>query len=468
MNLVNPGSDAPSVESLFSRGRRALSIGAVGLCSMLAFEAIGVAAGMPAIAAALDGVPLYALAFAGTLAGSVVAMVWSGPECDRHGPRRSMVGGMLLFALGLLMAGFAGSMAMLVAGRIVQGLGVGALGVALYVAVARTLPQALHPRLFALFSTAWVVPAIIGPAISGWIVDHLGWRWLFLGIAVLLPPTAALILPPLRGANEPDPIADRSLRVLPWALMASVCCITLTISATAGRWTPLVVVASLGAIVLAAMRLLPAATLRLGRGLPAVIALRGLNSAAFFLCEAFVPLWLHQQRGWSITAAGFALTGGALSWSLGSHLQSRITDDATRQAWLSRGCLLLSTGVAVCGITILGVLPDWAMLAAWATAGLGMGLSFPMLGVLILKLAPRPQQGTYSSALQLSAALCTSAALAAGGLMFSLLLASMPVQAFASVFTLATLLAATAWTGAARVGSLDVGGFPANRGARSA
>lgn len=433
-----------SSSSLFSRERRALSIGAVGLCSMIAFEAIGVAAGMPAVAAALDGVSMYALAFAGTLAGSVVAMVWSGRDCDQHGPLRSMLGGMLLFAVGLLLAGFAGSMTTLVAGRIVQGLGVGALGVALYVAVAHTLPGELHPRLFALFSTAWVVPAVIGPAISGWVVDHLGWRWLFLGIAALLVPTAALILPPLRNTSERGATIARSWSVLPWALLASICCIALAVSASAGRWTMAVVVVSLFAIGLAAKALLPIGTMTLARGLPTVIALRGMNSAAFFLCEAFVPLWLHQQRGWSITAAGVALTGGALSWSLGSHLQSRITDEAARQAWLARGCLLLAGGIAACGITVTGVLPDWTMLAAWSIVGLGMGLSFPMLGVLTLKLAPRRQQGTYSSALQLGAALCTSTALATGGLVFSLLITTMPTPAFASVFSLAALFAVTA------------------------
>lgn len=448
-------SDTPTTRphsnsSLFSREYRSLSIGAVGLCSMIAFEAIGVAAGMPAVAAALDGISLYALAFAGTLAGSVVAMVWSGRDCDRHGPFRSMMIGMLFFAVGLLMAGLAESMTVLVAGRIVQGLGVGALGVALYVATARALPQELHPRLFALFSSAWVVPAIIGPAISGWIVEHLGWRWLFLAILLLLLPTAALILPPLRGENEPAVAAPRSWRTLPWALLASISSVALAVSADTGAWMPVIVVASLAAVILAAAQLLPSGTLRMVRGLPTVIALRGLNSSAFFLSEAFVPLWLHQQRGWSITAAGVALTGGALSWSLGSHLQSRMTLDATRHTWLGRGCLLLLVGIVVCLLTVLGLLPEWCMVIGWSITGLGMGLSFPMLGVLTLKLAPRSQQGTYSSALQLSSALATSAALAAGGVMFSLLQAETPMQAFVCVYGLAALLAAMAWMNSKR------------------
>ncbi|MGB0135245.1 MAG: MFS transporter [Dokdonella sp.] len=436
--------------SLFSAEYRNLSIGAVGLCSMIAFEAIGVAAGMPAVAGALDGLPLYALAFAGTLAGSVVAMVWSGRDCDRHGPFRSMTVGMFLFAVGLLLAGLAESMATLVLGRVVQGFGVGALGVALYVATARTLPQELHPRLFALFSTAWVVPAIVGPAISGWIVEHWGWRWLFLGILVLLLPTAALILPPIRGEREASNSQGPTGRLFHWALLASIGCLALSVSGYAKEWMPVAALTSLAALVLAANRLLPEGTLRLARGLPTIIALRGINASAFFLSEAFVPLWLHEQRGWSITAAGMALTGGALCWSLGSHLQSRMTLEATRQQWLQRGCLLLLLGISTCIGAVLGLMPEWSILIGWSITGFGMGVSFPMFGVLTLKLAPRELHGTYSSALQLANALFTGATLAAGGLIFSLLQANSPIQAYLCVYLLAALLAAISWTASRR------------------
>lgn len=442
---MRTASDAPSDLTLFSPAWRNISIGSIGLCSMLAFEAIGVAAGMPAVAAALDGMAWYALAFASTMAGSVVAMVWSGLDCDRHGPFRSMTGGMLLFALGLLLAGLAGAMPVLILGRIIQGFGIGSLGVALYVATARALPAALHPRLFAMFSSAWVVPAVIGPAISGTIVEHIGWRWLFLGILLLLLPTAALILPALRRRNEPEVTAAPPRRALRWAWLAAASSVGLALSANAGSMAPIAVFVALCAIALAATRLLPAGTLRLARGLPTVIAMRGLNASAFFLCEAFVPLWLHQERGWSITAAGLALTGGALSWSLGSHLQSRVTDEARRQNLLGRGCLLLCLGIAISGATVLQWLPDGMLLVGWSIAGLGTGVSLPMLGVLTLKLAPRAQQGTYSSALQLCAALCTGATLATGGVLFSLLHASTPLLAYASVFVLAVVLAIVAW-----------------------
>lgn len=443
---MNSAVNTESDESLFAPAWRNLNIGTIGLCSMMAFEAIGVAAGMPAVATALDGMPLYALAFASTLAGSVVAMVWSGLDCDRNGPFRSMAGGLLFFAAGLLLAGLAGSMCTLIFGRIIQGLGIGALGVALYVSAARALPARLLPRLFAMFSSAWVVPAVIGPAISGYIVEALGWRWLFLGILLLLLPTTALILPPLHRAKEPSVNVKAKKRepALMWALLAATSCVGLSLSGIAKNWAPFIVVVTVAVLLTSAARLMPTGTLRLASGLPAVIALRGLIASAFFLCEAFVPLWLHLERGWSISASGLALTSGALSWSIGSHLQSRITLELKRRAWLSYGGLMLCIGIVISGLTVMKFCPDWMLLIGWSISGLGVGLSLPMLGVLTLKLAPKEQQGTYSSALQLSAAICTSAVLAVGGVLFSLLQRPSPLLAYVSVFVFATLLASLA------------------------
>jgi len=75
--------------SLFGRGLLAASLGAIALVSLMAFEAMALAAAMPAIAAALDGLRWYALAFGGMLATSVFGMVLAGRSCDRDGPLRA-------------------------------------------------------------------------------------------------------------------------------------------------------------------------------------------------------------------------------------------------------------------------------------------------------------------------------------------------------------------------------------------
>ena len=72
-----------------------------------------------------------------------------------------------MFVLGLLIAGTAGTMPVLVAGRLVQGLGGGGLTVALYVVIARVYPPVLHPKIFAAFSAAWVIPVAGGAVRRG-------------------------------------------------------------------------------------------------------------------------------------------------------------------------------------------------------------------------------------------------------------------------------------------------------------
>ena len=90
---------------LFASGRRGLSIGSIALISMIAFEAMAVVTAMPAVALALNGLPLFALAFGGTLATSVIGMVGAALHADRHGPLAAMSVGLALFAAGLVMAG---------------------------------------------------------------------------------------------------------------------------------------------------------------------------------------------------------------------------------------------------------------------------------------------------------------------------------------------------------------------------
>ncbi|MBH1594378.1 MFS transporter, partial [Stenotrophomonas maltophilia] len=194
----------PAETSILSARYRATTLGMVALVSLHAFEALAVAAAMPTVAAALDGLRLYALAFGGTLATSVIGMTLAGLWADRHGPARPLWWGLACFVLGLLLAGLATHMGILVAGRLLQGLGAGAISVSLYVMVGRTYPEPLRPKVFAAFSAGWVVPSMIGPAASGLIVQHLGWRWVFLAVPLLALP-AALLLRPALSRRPPSP-----------------------------------------------------------------------------------------------------------------------------------------------------------------------------------------------------------------------------------------------------------------------
>ena len=439
-------------DSLFSRQRAGASVGAVALVSLLAFEAMAVAAAMPAIAAALDGIGLYALAFGGMLATSVLGMVLAGRSCDRHGAWRATAAGLAVFFAGLLLAGFANGMGLLVTGRIVQGLGAGMLGVALYVGMGQVVPPVLHPRLFALMAAAWVLPGLVGPLLAATLVEHLGWRSVFLVVALAVPLTAALLLPAFgrlgRPNAAPGPRGDNR-GPLAWAVLAAAGALMLhgagTPQAAGWRW-PLLAAGAVGAA-WAARHLLPAGSLRAAPGLPAVIALRGLLASTFASAEVFIPLYLTREAGWSLAQAGGVLSAAAVTWSAGSAVQARITEPLQRQRALQGGFALVAGGLLVVIAPSALAAPPWLVVLGWPLVGFGIGLSFPMLSVLTLKLSAQGEQGRNASALQLSDALCSSAVLALCGALFNAALERGPL-AYAGVLSLSLLLAlAGAWLG---------------------
>ena len=186
-------SDAAGDGGLLSPALRATTIGALALVSLHAFEALALTTVMPTIARDLHGESLYAMAFTATLAAGIVSIVWSGNLADRRGPRPPLVLGLILFALGLVGAGLAPTMPVLVAARVVQGLGAGMTSTALYVLVTRIYPPRLHTAILAGFSAAWVVPSIAGPFVAGVIAQTIGWRWVF-GLAIVVLVGAALLL----------------------------------------------------------------------------------------------------------------------------------------------------------------------------------------------------------------------------------------------------------------------------------
>ena len=93
-------------------------------------------------------------------------------------------------------------MPILVGARFIQGLGAGTIPPIAYVAIGRTLPEPLRPRMFATLSTAWVLPGVIGPAIAGTVGEILGWRYVFLGLLPLIALAGALTLGALRDRGR--------------------------------------------------------------------------------------------------------------------------------------------------------------------------------------------------------------------------------------------------------------------------
>lgn len=421
MSIDAPAALAlPDETSILSLRYRATTLGMVALVALVAFEALAVAAAMPTVAQALDGLRLYALAFGGALATSVIGMTVAGRLCDQQGPARPLWLGLAFFLSGLVLAGLAPRMGVLVAGRLLQGIGIGAISVSLYVLVARTFPEPLRPKVFAAFSAGWVVPSLIGPGLSGLIVQYVGWRWVFLAVPVLALPAALLLVPALRASRQ-DVRKDAATRpVVRWAVGAALAALLLYLGGQQqGAAAVLPMTFALVALLACGQRLLPSGTLRLRSGLPSVIALRGIAASAFFGAEAFLPLLLQRQRGLSPLWAGVALSLGALGWFSGSWLQGHQRHGWSRGQLLQAGSWMMCSGLLVTSLTLQDGVPLPLALLGWSLTGLGMGLVYPSLSVLTLSLSAPHEQGANSSALQLSEGLAVATTLALSGSLFA-------------------------------------------------
>ena len=429
---------------------RLVTIAVIALITIIAFEAMAVSTAMPVVAAELHAVKSYGLAFSIMLTAELLGTVLSGVWSDRRGPFQVLVVGQVLFALGCVVAGLAGSFGVLLVGRAVAGLGGGLNVVALYVVAGRVYPESVRPRVFSWTSAAWVLPSLIGPPIAGWLTTTFSWRWVFLVVLAPIAATFVIVLQQrgsidggLRGeaaaaaGRAPSPAPSPTTVSASASVSASerrVVWLGLTIAVAAGllqvgaeRLVPfspaMLGAAALGlaGVLLVYPRLVPAGTLRIRRGLPATMVSRLLLSATFNGSVTFVPLMLVAERHLSPTLAGAVLTVGALGWSFGSWVQGNPTFADRKPQLVSVGGVFLTAGIGLLAI-VAAVGLHWLVLAVGSVlTGLAMGLATSSTSVLTLALSPAEEHGRASSSLNLSDVLGAVLGISLSGAVFAAL-----------------------------------------------
>jgi MFS family permease len=416
-----------------------LTVGLVSTITLVAFESLAVLTVAPAMSADLRGLSLYGWVTGAFFLTTVIGLVLAGAAMDRAGPARPLVIGLLAFAAGLAVAATAVSMPVLIVGRGMQGLGAGAISAVNMATIGQMYPAELRPRMFAVISTAWVVPSLGGPAVAAVVAENVGWRWVFGGLIPLVVLAGGVTTramgvaggrgvpagsqPAARSAPDEDATDDLwTAEVTGRAALASAVLVAvgsgLVLAGLTSRsfvGIPLVV-AGLVAGLRPLRRLLPAGAVRARPGAPAAVVSRGLIAFVYFGAEAFFPLAITSARHASTGVAGVGVTAAAIVWTGGSWTQARLAARRSARFLVTAGLGVMVAGIAGAGVALLeqGV-PLAVGIALWSVAAYGIGLSFSPCMNVALNAAPPSRQGAASSSVSLSDNLGTAFGTGLGG-----------------------------------------------------
>lgn len=386
----------------WSQASRRLTAGLLLAATATAFETLAVATILPAMVADLGSLELYGWAFTAFLLTNLITIAIAGGEIDRVGPPRPFALGIALFVAGLLLAGVAPSMGVVIVARALQGAGSGLLAATNSALVGLAYDSAARPRMLAWLSTAWVIPGLAGPALAGLIAEYAGWRWVFFGIIPLPLVAAALVLPVIRHLAQPRTASPSWEAFGNAGLLAAS---TVVFLAGLGQLPALIAapltLAGAAGVIWALRRHLRADALQGTPYLAAAFTIMGLLSIGFYGTEAFIPLLLTAVRGQSLVVGGLPLTTSAITWAAGAWILDRRSARSGHRQLIWLGLALIAAGIV--GV-IAGLRPEVSplvVLVTWTVAGLGVGLVYATIQLVTLECTSPENVGRAVSALQL-------------------------------------------------------------------
>lgn len=374
-----------------------LSLG-VGLYALNQFL---VATSLPTAVIEIDGVELISWAFTVYLVPAIVGGVAAPQLKQRFGARPALFWAALAFLAGTIIASIAGSMAEVLVGRALQGLGEGIIAALCYALIPELFPARLVPRVFGVEAIVWAVAAFGGPLLAGWMTEAISWRAAFL----MNVPLAALFMGFVAIVVRSGRDAGNGIRFPILRVLACATGIMLVAIANIVASPPLAAVCVAVAMLLLVSvfiidrrcreRLFPrdafAPTTTVGAGLWAALLMPLAHaSAAVYLVMMVQELW-----GYGATIAGAVGAVFALSWSGSAIL---VAGSARHALFIRLGPLITSLGLAGLAIAIAGH-DLWLLLACQIAIGAGFGVSWAFLSQAIMEAAPSLERDRASAML---------------------------------------------------------------------
>jgi len=358
---------------------------------------------LPSVVRDIGGIDYYAWNTTLFVAASILGSALSARLLTGTGPRGAYIIATLVFASGALICAFAPSMPVMLAGRLIQGLGGGFLFALSYAMIRLVFNEALWPRAMALVSGMWGVATLIGPAVGGIFAELGVWRaafWSLIPVAALFALLAAVVLPKRsteRSERSPLPLAQLVFLTLAVLAVSAGSVSSILSWNIAGLGAAIILTALLiGTESRARHRLLPASAFKITSALGALYATMSLLAVAVTSGEIFVPLFLQVLHHQSPLIAGYLAALMAAGWTLGSIASAGASGNGIRRAILA-GPILGMTGMVALAVLIRtesagGWLTVTPICFALAAIGFGVGLAWPHLLTRVFQVASADEQ----------------------------------------------------------------------------
>ncbi|GGF66013.1 MFS transporter [Azorhizobium oxalatiphilum] len=347
---------------------------------MVAVESTIVATAMPSIVGRFGGFDHYSWVFSSFLLAQTSTTVIYGKLADIFGRKPVLIAGIALFLVGSLLCGLAWSMTALVAFRLLQGIGAGAIQPITITLVGDLYRLEERGKVQGLVATVWAASAVVGPLVGGVLVDYVSWVWVFwMNLPIGLFAMAGFWLF-LREQVEPrqSPIDYLGAALLSVAIGALLILISETDGSAGqiGLAGAVFLLSSLAFVWQERRAREPIVSFALWRRkLLAACNLTALLAGVLLIgLTALLPLHVQGVLGRSPIVAGLALTMLTLGWPLAVALSPRLFRAFGVRNALRYVSLMLPIGAGLMLLLGPGASPVLAGFASFLV-GIGMGIA---------------------------------------------------------------------------------------------
>jgi EmrB/QacA subfamily drug resistance transporter len=394
---------------------------------MTSVETTVVTTSLPAIISDLRGLSLQSWVFAAYLLATAVTTPLYGKLSDRVGRKPVFIAGLCFFIIGSLLCSLSPSMSVLIAARVVQGIGAGAVTPVTFTIIADLVPYEQRAKILAMNNTAWGVSALVGPLIGGFLVDYLSWHWVFL----VNVPLGLLVLILITTCYKGQASSSTKLHVdvvgmvyLSAALISMLLGFQLLSGKNGGYFAfPLfgLAIVCVGLFIhterKASDPIIPLTFFR-SSTFNAQILSAMLLSGAQIGFQVYFPIWLQSLYAAPASIAGLAVTPSPVMWLVSSFFVG-----ALLKRWAPKRIIIVCTIIqAIAYLPLVMHFPSMPMLAFYIVAGItgtGLGIVITTNTMIAQHLVPPDSVGAASSMLTLGRTLGQAVMTGVYGLVFN-------------------------------------------------